>query len=283
MPGQPEFEAPSVRDLPLSYVCYDLETSGLGPGSHVMEMGAVRVEEGREVASFSSFVALPPGARVEPEAAAVNHISEAMLTGAPSAEEAHAAFARFVGELPLVGQNIVAVDNRYLDDLAVGLGVRSVTENGCLDTMLLYRELVGKPANLAAICAFYGVENETPHRALADARATSECYLALVADARSRVALVGEPDGEPVGHELDGELLCFTGNCYEYPKRLCELLALAHGARVRQRVSGRVTLVVSLEGRESGKVRWAREHGVPVVSGNEFLARIGLSSGDLRC
>ena len=86
----------SVDDLPRSYVCYDLETTGLGAAAHVIEIGAVRVFDGWEDERLSTFVALPAGARIEPGAQAVHHISEAMLAGAPSQREAYETFSEFV-------------------------------------------------------------------------------------------------------------------------------------------------------------------------------------------
>ena len=272
----------SVDDLPRSYVCYDLETTGLGAAAHVIEIGAVRVFDGWEDERLSTFVALPAGARIEPGAQAVHHISEAMLAGAPSQREAYEMFSEFVGELPLVGQNIVSFDNGFIDRMAARANMRSVVENGSFDTMLIYRELVGRPANLAAICAHYGIENDQAHRAWADARATSDCYQAIIRDMRSRAAVAFDPEVGPVAHELDGELVCFTGNTYEHPKRLFEEIALRHGAHLHERVIKRVTMLVDLEGRESAKVRRARELGTPVITADAFLARMGLTQEDLR-
>ena len=272
----------SVDDLPRSYVCYDLETTGLGAAAHVIEIGAVRVFDGWEDERLSTFVALPAGARIEPGAQAVHHISEAMLAGAPSQREAYEMFSEFVGELPLVGQNIVSFDNGFIDRMAERAHMRSVVENGSFDTMLIYRELVGRPANLAAICAHYGIENDQAHRAWADARATSDCYQAIIRDMRSRAAVAFDPEVGPVAHELDGELVCFTGNTYEHPKRLFEEIALRHGAHLHERVIKRVTMLVDLEGRESAKVRRARELGTPVITADAFLARMGLTQEDLR-
>lgn len=36
----------SVDALPRSYVCYDLETTGLSPDARIVEIGAVRVIDG---------------------------------------------------------------------------------------------------------------------------------------------------------------------------------------------------------------------------------------------
>ena len=113
--------------------------------------------------------------------------------------------------------------------------------------MVLYRELVGKPASLAAICGHYGVSNPQAHRAWADAVATSDCYQAILKDAASRRLCVEDLDQGPRGEELAGELVCFTGNSYELPKRDMEVLALLHGAQLSKGVTRRVTMLVELD------------------------------------
>lgn len=271
-----------VGSLPRSYVSYDLETTGLGADARIVEIGAVRVIDGYEDEKFDTFVAPPAGVCFEPGARAVNHISDAMLEGAPAEASAYRDFAAFAEDLPLVGQNIVAFDNPLLDAAAARAGERPLTANGCHDTMLLYRALVGMPASLAAICAHYGVQNPQAHRAWADAVATSDCYLAILRDAASRAVHVRDLAERPASGELAGERVCFTGNSYDFPKRDMEVLALEHGAELRERVTKRVTMLVALEDRRSGKVMRAEELGVPVVGAEAFLERIGLAPADLR-
>lgn len=282
MSRRPRYQDIDADALPRSYVSYDLETTGLGSGARIVEIGAVRVIDGYEDEKFDTFVAPPAGTRFEPGARAVNHITDAMLEGAPGEARAYRAFAEFAEDLPLVGQNIVAFDNPLLDTAAARAGERPLTANGCQDTMLLYRALVGMPASLAAICAHYGVQNPQAHRAWADAVATSDCYLAIVRDAASRAVHVRDLASRPASGELAGERVCFTGNSYELPKRDMEVLALEHGAELRERVTKRVTMLVALEDHRSSKVLRAEALGVPVVSGEAFLARMGLSQGDLR-
>lgn len=268
-------------DLPTSYVCYDLETTGLGPSSQIIEIGAVRVVDRYEDERFDTFVALDKGAHIEPGAQRVNHITEDMLQGAPTIEEAYQRFRDFVGDFALVGQNIHGFDNAFVERAARRAQLPSVVSNGWYDTMLLYRKFVGRPADLGSICRHYGIQNEEAHRAWADARATSDCYLALIRDAASIAVDVDAPVNA-VAHELDEEVIVFTGNTYEYPKRVCEVVAMRHGAQIAQRVTHKTTMLVYLEPHETSKLRRARQLGCPVVSGDDFLAAIGLSRQDLR-
>ncbi|MGN0287528.1 MAG: exonuclease domain-containing protein [Atopobiaceae bacterium] len=271
-----------ASDLPTSYVSYDLETTGLGTQAQIIEIGAVRVIDRGEDERFDTFVALDEGVHIEPAAARLTHISEDMLAGAPSVEEAYRQFAEFVGDFPLVGQNIRRFDNAFVNRAARRAQLPSVVQNGCYDTMLLFRKVVGGPANLAAICQYYGIQNEQAHRAWADARATSDCYLAILHDAESLTVEARGADAPVVAHELDGEVVCFTGNTREYPKLMCETVAVRHGALLAHKVSHRTTLLVCLEPHETNNVRRARQLGCPMMAGDEFLARLGLTSEDLR-
>ena len=268
-----------ASDLPTSYVSYDLETTGLSANARIIEIGAVRVFDGYEDERFSTFVALPKGARIGAGAFAVNHITPDMLEGAPSMDEAFRAFSAFVDELPLVGQNVIAFDNRFIDREAARMGLPSPTENGAFDTMILYGELVGRPRSLAAICEHYGVENEEAHRAWSDARATSDCYLALLRDARSRTVA---PALGIEGHELDGRLVCFSGNTRDFPRRACATIAVRHGAILCKRVTRKASLVIDLSGRETSGLQMASRYEIEVVDGEGFLAMVGLTTEDLR-
>lgn len=75
--------------------------------------------------------------------------------------------------------------------------------------------------------------------------------------------------------ELAGEVVCFTGSTDFYPKRACQTLGLAHGATLSNGVTKKVTLLVNLEGRVSGKVTKANQYGIRVIEGREFLEMIG--------
>lgn len=272
----------SSLELPTTYVSYDLETTGLSSSSSIIEIGAVRVIDCYEDEKFDTLVALGPGEHVDPGARRVNHISDDMLAGAPSLTTAYHAFVEFVGDLPLVGQNIKAFDNHYIDAAAQRTGEPRLTQNGSYDTMLLYRSYVGRPANLASICQHYGVENERAHRAWADAQATSDCYLAILRDLASRRVDLNRLLAMPTTGELARETICFTGNSYEYPKLVCQTIAQHHGAHVVKRTTTRTTLVVKLEAIDSINVKRAREFGCAVITGEEFLERLGLSADDLR-
>ena len=65
-----------------SYVCVDVETTGLNPKEEkLIEIGAVKVVDGQIVERFQSF--LQPGRHLEPRIIALTGITDEMLTDAP--------------------------------------------------------------------------------------------------------------------------------------------------------------------------------------------------------
>ena len=69
-----------------SYVCIDLETTGLNPKrDKIIEIGAVIVEDGRIVEKWETFV--NPNRRLEEHITALTGICDEQLSEAPAIEE----------------------------------------------------------------------------------------------------------------------------------------------------------------------------------------------------
>ena len=95
-PGDMLFDRP--------FVAFDLETTGLfSQHDAIIEIGAVRIQAGREVARFQTFV--DPGRPLSQKIMDLTGITDEMLRGAPKIEEVLPDFLRFAGDLPLVAHN----------------------------------------------------------------------------------------------------------------------------------------------------------------------------------
>jgi len=82
-------------------VAVDLETTGDGPAaSGIIEIGAVRVEGGRLGESFVTLV--DPGRAIHPFVVRLTGITDAMVAGAPTIEEALPRFLASVHEAELL-------------------------------------------------------------------------------------------------------------------------------------------------------------------------------------
>ena len=254
--------------LPTSYVAYDLETSGFFPDGEIVEFGAVRVIDGEVTGEFSELCALD--GRMNLTASEKNHITDAMLVGKRPLAEVFADFIAFVGALPLVGFNNHSFDDLFIKREVERSGLTNPLEKRTYDTMTLHGR-----QTLEKCCEEYGIDNDEAHRALSDARATRLLYEALRLKWATESTDVRDINAEVIGDELRGEVVCFTGSTDIYPKHACQALALAHGATLSNGVTKKVTLLVNLEGRVSGKVTKANQYGIRIIQAREFLETIG--------
>lgn len=257
--------------LPTSYVAYDLETSDFFPQGEIVEFGAVRVEDGQVTGEFSELCALD--GEMNPRASEANRITDDMLAGKRPLAKVFADFCEFVDLLPLVGFNNQRFDNLFIAREAERSGIKNPLDNGSHDAMLMHGR-----ATLASCCDEYGIENNEAHRALSDAHATRLLYDAIRLQWSMESTDVRDITAEVMGDELKGQIVCFTGSTDFYPKRACQTLALVHGAELSNGVTKKVTLLVNLEGRRSGKVAKAEQYGICIVGGRDFLEMIGHSA-----
>jgi DNA polymerase III subunit epsilon len=169
-----------------TFVVFDLETSGLRPGTaRPCEIGAVRV---RDLALGERFQTLAnPGGRLAPAIAALTGLRDEQLRRAPPVAAAIRRFLAFAGDAVLVAHN-ARFDMAFLDAETMRLSGRRVAAT-VVDTVGLARRLLGRqPANLGALAYRFATEARPCHRALPDAEATAEILLCLIGMAQERGA-----------------------------------------------------------------------------------------------
>ncbi len=94
------------RDIDFSdaFVAFDLETTGLSSrNDKIIEIGAVLIQNGREIDRFQSFV--DPEMRLQKETIDLTGITDDMLRGAPKLKDIFPKFLEFVGDHVLVAHN----------------------------------------------------------------------------------------------------------------------------------------------------------------------------------
>jgi DNA polymerase III epsilon subunit family exonuclease len=177
-------EALAIEDA--TFVVFDLETTGLRPGSaRPCEFGAVRV---RGLALQERFQTLAnPGIRLQPGVSALTGLRDEQLRRAPPVAAVTRRFLAFAGDAVLVAHN-ARFDMAFLDNETMRLtGSRVVAT--VVDTVGLARRLLGRqPANLSALSYRFVTAARPCHRALPDAEATAEILLALIGMAQERGA-----------------------------------------------------------------------------------------------
>lgn len=157
-----------------SYIALDLETTGLRPDTdRILEIGAVKVEEGEVTGTFSTFIDC--GIPIPPFISELTGITQEMVLGSPSLKEGLTAFLDFSGEEVLLGHNL-SFDYGFMKQNAVSLGF-SYERKG-LDTLRISRCcLPGLPKkSLDQVSAYYGIPQEHHHRALDDALTAARIY-----------------------------------------------------------------------------------------------------------
>lgn len=159
-----------------SYICVDVETTGLNPKEEkLIEIGAVKVIDGEITERFQSFVA--PGRRLEARISKLTNITDKMLEHAPQPSEVLPQFWTFCEELPLLGHHI-AFDYAFLKKAMVQEKL-SFEKKG-LDTLRISRKYLPEleSRSLEYLCRHFEISH-TAHRALGDAEATVALYTKL--------------------------------------------------------------------------------------------------------
>ena len=140
-----------------TYVSIDLETTGLNPKrDRIIEIGAIRVEQGQIAEEFSTFV--DPGRKLEERITELTGIRDEDLADAPQLDEVFPQLLEFMGELPLLGHRIL-FDYSFLKKAAVD---RKITfERSAVDTLQVARKYLPElpHRNLGYLCQYY----EIPH------------------------------------------------------------------------------------------------------------------------
>lgn len=160
-----------------SYVCIDLETTGLDPKrDKIIEIGAVRVEQNQIAGLWKSFV--NPGRKLEERIVELTKIRDEQLADAPQIEQVLPEFLAFAGEQILLGHGVL-FDYSFLKKAAVNQ--RLSFERQGIDTLRIARKYLQnlESRSLGSLCAHYAIPHSA-HRALEDAKATVALYGKLV-------------------------------------------------------------------------------------------------------
>jgi len=167
-----------------TFTAFDIETTGLdNRRDRIVELGAVKFNRHGEIDRYCSLI--DPGFPMPEEAGKVNNITDAMLAGQPSIQEALPAFLRFAADTIMLAHNAPFdcgfVNNnlsRLCDD---GYVPFSALPNRIADTLPLTRRILPgrKHYNLQDITASLGIMAEAAHRALDDARLCMVLFIYL--------------------------------------------------------------------------------------------------------
>ena len=165
----------------LTYTVIDTETTGLRPseGDEIIQMGAVRIVNGRLLAHECFDQLVDPGRSIPAQTVPIHGITTQRVQGQPRIGAVLPQFHRFAAQTVLVAHNS-AFDMRFLQIQQRQLGLRF--DQPVLDTLLLSAFLHPHQAShrLEAIAERLGVRVQHRHNALGDALVTAEVFLRLL-------------------------------------------------------------------------------------------------------
>lgn len=175
---------PAVKgrtDAPINgrYIIFDLETTGLSAATErIIEIGAVKVENGEILESFDLFV--DPEKTITPEITRLTSITNEMVAGAPKETEALEQFFRFCD-----GCDILVAHNADFDMGFLRAAIRRCGREEDpvqIDTLVMARAMYPelKKHKLDTIAERLGVTQKHHHRADDDARVLAEIFLKMV-------------------------------------------------------------------------------------------------------
>lgn len=165
----------SLRDR---FVVFDLETTGFSPTrSRIIEIGAVRVEDGKITKRYSTFV--NPGVRIPPRITELTGITDDMVENAPDIHSVLPEFLKFCEGCILVAHN-ADFDYSFLCKKGEELGL-AVTFT-VVDTVGVARVLFPHQAKytLDAVAKALKISLVNHHRAVEDAEATAEIFEKMI-------------------------------------------------------------------------------------------------------
>ncbi|MBR4344023.1 MAG: topoisomerase DNA-binding C4 zinc finger domain-containing protein [Lachnospiraceae bacterium] len=167
------------------YVVFDLETTGTScTGDEVVEISAIKVQDGRVVEEFSTLV--NPQIPIPFWATDVNGITDKMVANAPTFDKALADFLTFVGDMVLVGHNIHTFDMKFICRDAVKYFGKTIG-NDYIDTLPLARIYLPQLGHhtLTGLARYYGISISGAHRALNDCRMNQQIFERLAEEMKN--------------------------------------------------------------------------------------------------
>lgn len=174
--------APAVRNegehtTKSAAVIFDIETTGFGPkNSRIIEIGAVKVKDGKIIDRFSSFV--NPHQHIPEEITKLTSITDDMVMREEDISVILPKFIDFIGDALLVAHN-ASFDTSFIYENMRRLGLAK--DYAILDTVAMSRILlkVLKNYKLNTVAEELSIVLDHHHRAVDDAEATALIYLKL--------------------------------------------------------------------------------------------------------
>ena len=178
--------AENEKGQTLDHTCvvFDIETTGFSPiKNHIIEIGAVRVTDGKIVDKFSTFV--NPEVPIPYDIEQLTSINDGMVISAPTIEEVLPEFLAFCEGAVMVAHN-ASFDISFIKENARRQGL--TFQPTVLDTVSLARVLLPNlnRFKLDTVAKELKISLENHHRAVDDAGATAEIFVKFIEMLKAR-------------------------------------------------------------------------------------------------
>jgi len=169
-----------------AYVAVDTETTGLSSDARLVELAAIRYENGKEVDRFVTLI--DPGVSIPYEATAIHGITNAMVRGKPKAKEVLRKFQDLLDGAVFVAHN-ASFDLRMINGELRRAGLPLLTCNHVCTRNLARRHLQELfNYKLSTVARELRVTNkERAHRALGDALTVGDIFHKLMGKANVEI------------------------------------------------------------------------------------------------
>ncbi|WP_343246931.1 PolC-type DNA polymerase III [Diplocloster hominis] len=167
-----------------TYVVFDLETTGFSPvNNRIIEIGAVKVAEGRITDRFSTFV--NPDVPIPFDIEKLTGINDHMVLDAPMIDQVLPEFLAFCEDAVMVAHN-AGFDMSFVQRNAKRLGIS--LHKTVVDTVSLARVLLPQlnRFKLDTVAKALNISLDNHHRAVDDAACTAEIFLKFVEMLKNR-------------------------------------------------------------------------------------------------
>lgn len=247
----------------LSFVAFDTETSGPYPlGNEIVEVGLVKWEAGREVASFDQLI--KPQRPMGQEVIAIHGITNEMVEHSPSMEKVIGQVREFIGESVLVAHHAPFDVGFLVVELEkYGLSLPSTMP---LCSSLISRKVIKGTDNhkLQTLVKHLKINAGPAHRAESDARACLQVALHCF-------EMIGESATYQDLLKVQGKTLLWKNYSIRDLESNSDLKGLMEAIKKNQSVE-----FVYTSGSQKGKVRKAIPYGVVRNPDGDYLSALCL-------